>query len=250
MLIFFSPAAMVSANCRDTLLADTLPVTNTALAPALKTHEFLPPAIMIGYGFLSLGNKAVRRLDFSVQADMSEDHPGFVTTADNFIQYTPAAATFALGLAGLKGRSSFVDRSLSFALSMAIMNTAVVFLKREVGRERPDGSSTTSFPSGHTALAFVGAEMMYQEYGYRSLWFGVAGYSLATATGILRVYNNVHWLSDIVAGAGFGILSTKLAYAIYPQLKKRIFGNRAPRLTFLPAIINKKTAFTLNYKFR
>ncbi|MNL72165.1 hypothetical protein D3C87_1974290 [compost metagenome] len=38
------------------------------------------------------------------------------------------------------------------------------------------------------------------------------------------MYNNKHWLSDVVAGAGFGILSTKVAYYLYPRLKKLVLG--------------------------
>ncbi|HVV56505.1 MAG TPA: phosphatase PAP2 family protein, partial [Mucilaginibacter sp.] len=43
--------------------------------------------------------------------------------------------------------------------------------------------------------------------------------SIATTTGIFRVYNRDHWFSDVVAGAGFGILSTKAAYLIYPTIR-------------------------------
>jgi membrane-associated phospholipid phosphatase len=48
----------------------------------------------------------------------------------------------------------------------------------------------------------------------------VAGYAVAFTTGYLRMYNNKHWLSDVVAGAGVGILSTDLAYFLYPKIKK------------------------------
>ena len=42
----------------------------------------------------------------------------------------------------------------------------------------------------------------------------MAGYSVATATGIMRVLNNRHWVSDVLSGAGIGIMSTELAYAL------------------------------------
>ncbi len=50
----------------------------------------------------------------------------------------------------------------------------------------------------------------------------MAGYAIATTTGIFRLYNRDHWFSDVVAGAGFGILSTKAAYLIYPYLRNRL----------------------------
>ena len=86
---------------------------------------------------------------------------------------------------------------------------------------RPDGSTANSWPSGHTATAFVGASLLHKEYGLtRSPWFSVAGYGMATATGVMRVLNNRHWISDVMSGAGIGILSTELGYAIGDLLFK------------------------------
>ena len=73
----------------------------------------------------------------------------------------------------------------------------------------------------HFCLAHVGAEMMNQEFGWRSPWYSVAGYSMATATGLLRVMNNRHWLSDVVTGAGIGILTTKFSYWLNSKWENR-----------------------------
>ena len=37
------------------------------------------------------------------------------------------------------------------------------------------------------------------------------------------MYNNRHWLTDVAAGAGIGILSTKIAYWLYPFLNSKLF---------------------------
>ena len=66
--------------------------------------------------------------------------------------------------------------------------------------------------SGHTATAFMTASMLVKEYGYKSPWIGIGAYSAATATGLMRMANNKHWLSDVLAGAGIGILSTEMGY--------------------------------------
>ncbi|MDO9261124.1 MAG: phosphatase PAP2 family protein [Flavobacteriaceae bacterium] len=79
------------------------------------------------------------------------------------------------------------------------------------------------FLRGHTAKAFMGAEFLYQEYKEVSPWFGIAGYLVAAGTGTLRIYNDKHWLTDVVAGAGIGILSTKMAYLIKPFLDHKVF---------------------------
>lgn len=85
-------------------------------------------------------------------------------------------------------------------------------LKQTTNVERPDGSNKHSFPSGHTATAFMTATMFTKEYGHKSPWVGVGAYSVATATGLMRMANNKHWLSDVLTGAGIGILSTEVGY--------------------------------------
>ena len=89
-----------------------------------------------------------------------------------------------------------------YLISNTLTGIAVSKLKTQTAILRPDGSSNRSFPSGHTAEAFAAAEFMNQEYKHLSPWYGIAGYTLATATGTLRVLNNSHWLSDVIMGAG------------------------------------------------
>lgn len=77
---------------------------------------------------------------------------------------------------------------------------------------RPDGSSYTSLPSGHTAQAFLGASILAQEYQYRYPWMPYAAYGVASTVGVMRMMNNKHYISDVLVGAGIGILSTKIIY--------------------------------------
>ena len=63
-------------------------------------------------------------------------------------------------------------------------------LKYTVREMRPNGSRRNSFPSGHTTVAFIGAELLWQEYKDTSPWIGIGGYVIAASTGALRVYNN------------------------------------------------------------
>jgi len=70
--------------------------------------------------------------------------------------------------------------------------------------------------------AFAGAEFLAQEYSDKSPVYTIIGYGFAVTTGVFRMYNRDHWFSDVVAGAGFGILSTKAAYLIYPYLRNAL----------------------------
>lgn len=86
------------------------------------------------------------------------------------------------------------------------------------GRERPDGTTSPnqwrksgdSFPSAHTTAAFA-IGMTFAESGnddYR--WLRrILGYGIAGGTAYIRMKDNVHWLSDTVAGAALGIATAR-----------------------------------------
>lgn len=142
---------------------------------------------------------------------------------DDYLQFLPLVSVYALNLCGYKGRHNYRDLSIIAAMATGFMLGAVHITKELSDVWRPDGSAPNSFPSGHTAMAFVGAEILFQEYRHRSPWIGVAGYIVASGVGVMRMYNNRHWLSDVVAGAGVGILSAKAAYWIYPAVQRWLF---------------------------
>lgn len=138
--------------------------------------------------------------------------PRFHRDLDNYMQFAPAAVMVGLKAAGVPSRSSWGRIITSDAFSVAIFTGVVQGLKNSTHIMRPDGSDNHSFPSGHTATAFAMATMLSKEYGHISPWISVGGYSVATATGLMRMANNKHWLSDVMVGAGVGILSTEFGY--------------------------------------
>lgn len=138
--------------------------------------------------------------------------PKFRYHYDDYTQYAPAVVMVGLKAAGVPSRSSWGRMLTSDAFSTAIMALAVNSLKYTMKVERPDGSNRHSFPSGHTATAFMTATMLHKEYGGLSPWYSIGAYSVATLTGVSRQLNNKHWLSDVLVGAGIGILSTELGY--------------------------------------
>lgn len=73
------------------------------------------------------------------------------------------------------------------------------------------------------------ATMLTKEYGSVSPWIGVGAYSVAAATGLMRVANNKHWLSDVLTGAGVGILATEAGYWITDL----IFKNKGLSVSYL-----------------
>lgn len=146
--------------------------------------------------------------------------PDFHYSYDDYLQYAPGVALLLVKACGVKGRSSWERMIVSDVFSVALMAGIVNGLKYSVGTMRPDGSTPNSFPSGHTATAFMAAHMLHKEYGNESPWISVGGYTVATVVGVSRVLNNRHWVSDVLAGAGIGILSVELGYFITDLIYK------------------------------
>ncbi len=155
--------------------------------------------------------------------------PDFNYRADNYIQYIPTALLYGLKVGGLEGRSTWGRLLTTHALSALTMAVFVNGIKYTVKETRPDHSANNGYPSGHTALAFMSANMVHHEYGLtRSPWYSIGAYSIATTTAVIRVLNDKHYLQDVLLGAGIGILSTELGYYFSDLIfKKRglILGN-------------------------
>lgn len=167
--------------------------------------------------------------------------PTFKRPLDNYLQITPAAVMVGLKAAGVKSRSSWGRMLVTDAIATSLMTATVQTSKHFTHVTRPDGSDNHSFPSGHTATAFMTATMLSKEYGYLSPWVSVGSYAVATTTGLMRIANNKHWLSDVMVGSGVGIIATEMAYwitdAIYKDKgrnelptdgKKEVFGEGNP----------------------
>lgn len=159
----------------------------------------------------------------------------FHQTYDDYLQYAPACLMVGLKACGVKSRISWGRMVTSDAFSVALVSIAVNSLKSSCRVMRPDGSSRNSFPSGHTATAFMTATMLHKEYGYRSPWYSIGGYTAATATGVTRQLNNRHWMSDVMVGAGIGILATELGYF----LSDLIFKNRGLNVYEMTAVYDR-----------
>lgn len=119
------------------------------------------------------------------------------------LQYTPIVFDLGAEYLGIPAEHGVVDRAVACAVGYASMFAITQVTKTLVHEQRPDGSNYRSFPSGHTAAAFTGAELVRQDYGWG---WGAAFYAGGAAVACGRVIHNRHWWWDTVAGAGIGIL--------------------------------------------
>ena len=106
----------------------------------------------------------------------------------------------------------------------------------------------------HTANAFLGAHMAYKEFKDSSPWLAYSGYALAAFVAGSRLYNNRHWVADVLAGAGFGILSVELSYFIYFPIRNavaRLVNKRASDCPIVaaPMFHGDGAGFYLSYRF-
>ncbi len=180
-----------------------------------QVFEYAVPSLMITYGILSTESPWLRGLDYSTRDELIEDNSMLYNRLDNYLQFSPAVAAFTMKIAGVKSTHNFRQMLVLYAISNLVETGVVYTMKNTVPRLRPDGAATNSFPSGHTATAFVAAEFLHQEYKHKSVWISVGGYAMASLIGASRIYNNRHWISDVITGAGIGILSTKLVYLAF-----------------------------------
>ena len=191
--------------------------------PGVKPYKFMDDMTFVGLplfvaGWAIKGDKAMFRVNAKADQGGKKNTQlltDFKTGIDDYTQFFGPAMVVGLKLGGYEGRSDWPRLLASAAASYAIMAGFVNGIKYTAKEMRPDGSTANSWPSGHTATAFVGASLLHKEYGLtRSPWWSVAGYGVATATGVMRVLNNRHWISDVMSGAGIGIMSTELGYAL------------------------------------
>ena len=194
--------------------------------PDVKPYKVMDDLTFVGIpvfaaGWIIKSEKNSFRQDYKNKHANTRLISNFKTGIDDYTQYFGPAMTVGLKLGGYEGRSDWGRLLASAAMSYGIMAGFVNGIKYTASEMRPDGSTANSWPSGHTATSFVGATILHKEYGLtRSPWFSVAGYGVATATGVMRILNNRHWISDVLSGAGIGIMSTELGYALSDILFK------------------------------
>ena len=206
----------------DTIKKDILTAPDTVKKLHSNPKSLIAPAVLIGYGAASFAVEGIRNFDFYIQGRYHRFTPNFNTTAESYFLFAPVAIVYGLNLAGVEGKNRFVDRTALLGLSAGILGVTELSLKHVTHRLRPNLADYYSFPSGHTGAAFLAAEFLAQEYSSKSPVYTVIGYTFAVTTGIFRMANRDHWFSDVVAGAGFGIISTKASYLIYPYIRNAL----------------------------
>jgi membrane-associated phospholipid phosphatase len=201
--------------CSAQVASDTLAVKSN-----FKAGELIVPLSLIGVGslgFVEPIKSGFEDFQYSLNS-WCGDHR--TTVVDDYLQYVPLASVYGFSLLGADAKHNYVDRTLEVGTACVALVGIVGGAKYLIDKERPDGSDFNSFPSGHSAKAFMGAELVRIEYGEEHPWLAVGAYTIASTVGVLRVYNDRHWFTDVFAGAGVGILSARIGYWLLPYTKR------------------------------
>lgn len=86
-------------------------------------------------------------------------------------------------------------------------------------RDAAGKKSNSSFPSGHTTVAFAAATVFAKEYANQPL-VPIIAYSAATLIGVSRITENKHWASDVLVGAALGFLTGRQVVNNYHRFAK------------------------------
>ena len=213
-----------------------------------KTGEVVMPLSLIGVGTLGFV-EPLKNARYEVRDYLNEWRGNHRVTTDDHLQYLPLASFYGLSLLGAEAKHNYVDRTLELVTSYVALGTIVNSIKYTVREPRPDGSANNSFPSGHTATTFMGAELVRIEYGDDSPWYSVGAYTVAIAVGALRVYNNRHWFTDVFAGAGVGILSARIGYWMLPYTRKFMYKVTGCEAFVCPLVSNQGASLGIALRF-
>jgi len=221
---------------------------NASKTDSIKsTHFFkksIVPISLIGVGLLINNSDFERRLQTDLRNKVGNNYEFHI---DNYLVFAPVAEMYIADAFGVKAKNHWFDQTKYLFISNLVSYTVTGNLKTIFKKTRPDGSPY-SFPSGHTTQAFTNATVLYNEFQDASPVFAYSGFAFAATTATFRMINNKHWLSDVLAGAGIGIIVTELVYHFEPFKNFNPFKN-SKNVSFYPQINEEDYGIYFAYKF-
>jgi membrane-associated phospholipid phosphatase len=196
--------------------------------------------------WLAVGTVAstfTRPVDVRVTREMSTTPAMEQLRAGNIIggkEFQFSASLAALTIGKISGNARVSDVAGKVLRAQIMAQTVTGVMKKAAQRQRPDGSDSRSFPSGHTSVSFASATVLQRELGWK---VGAPAYAAASYVAMARIEKKKHFLSDVAFGAAIGILSGRTVtigsgekrFAVSPvampggaAINFSLVGNKAP----------------------
>ncbi|MBK7094297.1 MAG: phosphatase PAP2 family protein [Saprospiraceae bacterium] len=221
---------------------------NTSTKDSTKSLTLLKKSIvpisLIWFGVIVNNSNFEKELQTNLRNKVGNNYELHI---DDYLQYVPIIEMYSADLLGVKSKNHWFDQTKYLLISNLISAIITHSLKNITNKERPNGAHY-SFPSGHTTLAFTNACVLYNEFKDYSPALAFSGYAFAATTGSFRMINNKHWLSDVLAGAGIGIISAELVYYFEPFKNFHPF-EKSKSITLVPQIGSDTYGFYFAYNF-
>ncbi len=206
--------------------------------------KYIIPSVLLVSGALISNSELEQNLKESIVSKVGEN---FEFKIDDYFQYVPVAELYIADIFKVKAKNHWFDQTKYLLISNLITTGIAKVLKFSINKTRPNGLQY-SFPSGHTTVAFTNATVLYNEFYQTSSLLAYSGYLFSTTTGIFRLINNKHWLSDVLFGAGLGMVVTNLVYYFEPLKRFNPF-KKSSNISLLPQISGDKYGLYFAYNF-
>ncbi|MBI5198020.1 MAG: phosphatase PAP2 family protein [Nitrospirae bacterium] len=197
---------------------------------------YLPVGLGLGY-LIADGDRKIYRELHDHRDDQIEQASDFLTrSGDGKTLLGVVALSYGAGY--FSDNAKLQETTILGVESLVISGLMTEGLKHMTGRQRPiyaggedrwngpryffraDEDYFDSFPSGHATAAFALATSFALQYP--DGWVPYAAYTWAAGVAASRVYNEVHWTSDILAGSAIGYFTARAVHR-YRQKKEKGF---------------------------
>ena len=224
---------------------DTLNIASLTTIKKQRTilHKSIVPLSLIGIGLIVNNSQFEKNLETDLRNSVGNDYQ---TPIDDYLLFVPIVQMYAADAFGMKAKNDWFDQTKYLIISNVVSTGISELLKATITKTRPDGDPY-SFPSGHSTIAFTNAAVLQNEFQETSTVYAYSGYAFAATTGVFRMLNNKHYVSDVLVGAGIGILVTQLVYHFEPLKNFNPF-KKSKNISFFPQYIENTYGFYFKYE--
>ncbi len=241
LLIVFTFLLAVSNLNAQTIKAST----NDTVQSKILLKKSIVPVSLIGLGVIVNNSSFEKKFQTNLRNEVGNNYE---LRIDDYLQFAPVVELYSADLLGIKAKNHWFDQTKYLLVANLISSTITHGLKIITHKERPNGAHY-AFPSGHTTFAFTNAGVLYNEFKDNAPVLAFSGYAFAAVTGSFRMINNKHWLSDVLTGAGIGILSAELVYYFDEPFKNFDPVLKTKNITFVPQIGSDNYGVHFAYNF-